>query len=58
MRKRAPLFQQAGGEVYPPDLADKFHAHLDVCAQCRNKPFDLCKEGEQLLRGAVLSKDN
>jgi hypothetical protein len=28
---------------------DDFHAHLDKCEQCRNKPFGLCTEGEKLL---------
>ena len=32
---------------------DKFHAHLDICIQCRNHPFDLCKEGTRLLMYAV-----
>lgn len=27
----------------------KFHAHLDVCKQCRDHPFALCKVGEPLL---------
>lgn len=26
-----------------------FHAHLDVCKQCRDNPFGLCKTGEALL---------
>ena len=26
-----------------------FHAHLDVCKQCRDNPFGLCKPGEKLL---------
>lgn len=30
-----------------------FHAHLDVCAQCRNNPFGLCEAGELALRAAV-----
>ena len=28
---------------------DVFHAHLDVCRQCREHPFALCKFGEALL---------
>ncbi len=31
------------------DPAAKFHAHLDVCKQCRENPFDLCKTGDALL---------
>ena len=30
-------------------LADRFHAHLDVCARCAKTPFDLCAEGHVLL---------
>jgi hypothetical protein len=29
--------------------ADNFHAHLDVCEQCREHPFDLCRTGADLL---------
>ena len=32
---------------------DRFHAHLDVCAQCRNNPFSLCKIGARLLERAA-----
>jgi hypothetical protein len=28
---------------------DEFHAHLDVCEQCRNHPFKLCAEGQKVL---------
>ena len=28
---------------------EKFHAHLDICEQCRENPFDLCDEGAKLL---------
>lgn len=24
---------------------DPFHAHLDACKQCRDRPFDLCAVG-------------
>jgi len=42
---------------------DKFHAHLDICSQCRNHCFDLCPIGARLLREAATgrvdeSKDN
>jgi hypothetical protein len=30
-----------------------FHRHLDVCAQCRNQPFNLCPSGYSLLTVAV-----
>lgn len=26
-----------------------FYEHLDGCSQCRNNPFDLCREGQRLL---------
>ena len=32
---------------------DKFHAHLDVCSQCRNHSFDLCASGAALLKEAA-----
>lgn len=35
------------------ELIDEFHEHLDRCDQCRNHPFDLCKEGESLLKKAA-----
>lgn len=31
--------------------AAPFHAHLDACAQCREHPFDLCREGAAILTG-------
>lgn len=33
--------------------ADPFHKHLDSCAQCRSKPFNLCAVGAAALRQAV-----
>jgi hypothetical protein len=29
-----------------------FHKHLDVCSQCEEHPFDLCREGARLLEVA------
>jgi hypothetical protein len=29
--------------------AERFHAHLDLCARCRYTPFNLCAEGSILL---------
>ncbi len=26
-----------------------FHSHLNVCSQCRNRPFNLCREGSELI---------
>ena len=34
-------------------LADAFHAHLDACQRCRDRPFDLCSSGALLLRTAA-----
>lgn len=34
-----------------------FHAHLDECPRCARNPFDLCSEGERLLRAAVEEDD-
>jgi hypothetical protein len=28
---------------------DLFHAHLDLCSQCKNNPFNLCSIGATLL---------
>jgi len=33
--------------------AQAFHDHLDQCPNCANRPFDLCDEGERLIREAV-----
>lgn len=32
---------------------DRFHDHLDVCDQCREHPFALCREGDRLLTAAA-----
>lgn len=29
--------------------SDAFNAHIDVCDQCEQSPFDLCEEGYRLL---------
>lgn len=31
------------------EAIDKFHSHLDVCVQCRDNPFGLCRAGSDLL---------
>lgn len=31
-------------------FSEAFRCHLDSCAQCRERPFDLCRDGEILLR--------
>ena len=36
------------------DKADLFCAHLDVCEQCRNHPFNLCPIGAVLLKSAAV----
>ena len=32
---------------------DRFHAHLDECKQCRDRPFGLCPSGQTLLLAAA-----
>lgn len=39
-----------GTETISAEHAAAFHAHSDHCAQCRENPFNLCKEGETILR--------
>jgi hypothetical protein len=36
-----------------PQSHRRFHDHLDVCRQCRNRPFDLCPTGDRLLRATA-----
>ncbi len=36
----------------PQDMIDAFHNHLDVCARCREQPFNLCSVGAPLLKKA------
>ena len=38
-------------DVY--ERIDKFHAHLDVCSQCRKHPVGLCVTGFKLLNEAA-----
>lgn len=33
-------------------IASTFHDHLDVCARCREHPFDLCRTGKCLLESS------
>lgn len=37
---------------------DRFHAHLDVCSQCRNHPFRLCVTGAKLLKEAATGQSD
>jgi hypothetical protein len=30
-----------------------YHQHLDVCTWCANHPWNLCREGDRLLRAEV-----
>jgi hypothetical protein len=32
---------------------DKFHNHLDRCAQCHDHPFDPCRLGMKLIESAA-----
>lgn len=34
-------------------MTNVFHKHLDVCAQCREHPFQLCTVGARLLRAVA-----
>lgn len=34
-----------------PSEFSLFHKHLDVCEQCADNPFDLCRAGHKLLTG-------
>lgn len=34
------------------EAAEAYHAHLDVCEQCEQHPFDQCPEGARLLLAA------
>ena len=42
----------APGQI-PTPARDAFHAHLDVCRQCEQHPFDCCSEGQKLAKEAV-----
>jgi hypothetical protein len=35
------------------DAGDAFHAHLDECKQCEQRPFDLCSIGHVLINRAA-----
>ena len=37
---------------------DRFHAHLDVCSQCRNHCFELCPTGARLLKEAATGQSD
>lgn len=41
-----------GVQHFKPTPRELFHAHLDACAQCRERPFDLCSVGAPLLKAA------
>lgn len=41
-----------------PFFADnRYHAHLDVCKQCREHPFALCRQGAELLKEVALKSE-
>lgn len=44
-------------QVRADEPAAPYHAHLDVCPQCREHPFDQCATGALLLRTAVDASD-
>lgn len=45
------------GTGFGPTALGAFHAHLDVCGQCRDHPFDLCHVGVPLLQAVAPSAD-
>lgn len=55
LRDYPVLTDCSSGEVATKEQGgiDKFHAHLDVCEQCREHPFALCPTGDTLLRQAA-----
>lgn len=34
-------------------MSNVFHDHLDQCQRCRTQPFNLCPDGDRLLRTAA-----
>ena len=39
------------------EAAQDFHEHLELCPQCKDNPFNLCKFGMDLLTAAVTASD-
>jgi len=37
---------------------EDFHSHLDECEQCREHPFNLCPEGELILKKVTTGEVN
>ena len=35
------------------DPPSPFHSHLDVCKRCRERPFNLCPDGERILKAEI-----
>jgi hypothetical protein len=40
------------------EWVDRFHAHLDVCKQCEQHPFELCPVGTALLMGKTQAQSS
>ena len=51
------LIKQVTAKTEQRGWIDMFHAHLDICSQCENHPFDLCPIGAMLLREAVIMNE-
>lgn len=39
------------------EAGEKFHAHVDQCQRCKERPFDLCELGAQLLKDTASAVD-
>ena len=39
----------AASNAATQDKSRRWHQHLDKCAQCRERPFDLCPAGDKIL---------
>ncbi len=53
MNTEQPIETTEGQKVNVDPLVSAFHAHLDVCQQCRDNPIELCRTGYFLLISCV-----
>jgi hypothetical protein len=44
-----PEFVSWGDCTIPEKLQKTFHDHLDLCKQCRENPFGLCDDGQNIM---------
>lgn len=47
------MSEQGGTNENQRAAIDAFHEHLEACQRCARNPFDLCSEGDRLIRAAV-----